>query len=214
MYHLVSGLDDLAKQICPSQPHDLEFHASHMMAGKGFWRSIRPKDARRAHIRQALAECHKLRGDWALFGVVVEKAAVSPRDPVEFAFEHLCARFDEFLKRQYKKGNNQRGLMIMDKSAAETGLQNLAYSFRIEGHRQSQLKNQADVPMFVDSRATRAIQFADIVSYALFQKYERGNTEFFDVISDSFDQTGGIVHGLLHQHSGKTPCDCPSCFTR
>ncbi|TNF20443.1 MAG: DUF3800 domain-containing protein [Rhodobacteraceae bacterium] len=214
VHYLTSGLDDLAKQICPQDHEQLEFHGSHMLPGKGFWRSIRDKDERRKHIRNALAECRKLRGTWALFGVVVEKAAISPEDPIEFAFEQICSRFDAFLKRQFRMGNKQRGLIILDKSTRETRLQALATEFGKSGHRYGILHSLADVPMFVDSAATRAIQFADLVSYALWQKFERGDDQFFNVIGDSFDAEGGVVHGLLHRKSPTVFCDCPYCLTR
>lgn len=178
VYHINKALDELAERICPDQPGKLEFHGSHMLPGKGFWRSIRSKEDRRKNIRHALATCRELQGTWGLFGVVVEKSAVSPEDPIEFAFEQICARFDSFLKRQYRQKNNQRGLMILDKSTRETRLQSLATEFRNDGHRYGVLRNLADVPMFVDSNATRLIQFADLVSYALWQRFERNDPEF------------------------------------
>ena len=131
VHYLNQARDELAARIYPEDPEALEFHGSHMLPGKGVWRSFRDKAERRTYIRQALETCRVLRGDWALFGMVIEKRSVSPHDP-------MCL-----------------------------------------------------------------IQFADLTAYALFQKYERHNTEFFDVIKADFDSSGGIVHGLLHQHSGK-----------
>lgn len=214
VYHLNKALDAYAAEILPSEPNRLEFHGSHMLPGKGFWRSIRDPRIRRTHIRRALAQCQVLQGTWGLFGVVVEKAAITPEDPIEFAFEQISARFDAFLKREYRQGNNQRGLMILDKSTRETRLQTLATEFRNDGHRYGVLRNLADVPMCVDSEATRPIQFADLVSYALWRKFEKGDSEFFDVISGDFDQEGGVDHGLLHRTSDREPCDCPYCQTR
>lgn len=214
IYYLSRGLDELAKAICPQDHEALEFHGSHMLSGKGFWSSIRDKSERAAHIRHALEECMKLQGKWTLFGVVVEKAEVSPEDPIEFAFEQICTRFDAFLKRQYQQRNKQRGLIILDKHTKETRLQTLANKFVKSGHRYGQLRNLVDVPMFVDSSATRLIQFADLVSYALWRKFERGDAMFFDVIKGAFDSEGGVVHGLLHKKSQQQPCDCPYCTTR
>lgn len=214
VHFLNSGLDDLARKICPQDPDLLEFHGSHMLPGKGFWRSIRDRTDRRKHILHALAECRKLVGNWALFGVVVDKRVVSPEDPVEFAFEQICSRFDAFLKREFRKGNKQRGLIILDKSTRETRLQGLATEFGKSGHRYGILHSLADVPMFVDSGATRAIQYADLVSYALWQKFEKGDDAFFGVIDDAFDAEGGVVHGLFHRKHPDEFCDCPYCSTR
>lgn len=214
VFHINKAMDELAERIYSEDPAKLEFHGSHMFAGKGFWRSIKEKNQRKTHIRHALATCRELHGPWALFGVVVEKADVSPEDPIEFAFEQICSRFDAFLKRAHRNGNSQRGLMIFDKSTRETRLQALARDFRTEEHRYGTTRNIADVPMFVDSEATRLIQYADLVSYALWHKFEKGNSEFFDIIADDFDAEGGVVHGLLHKHSERADCDCPYCATR
>lgn len=213
VHFLNSRLDKLAEEIAPQEPRSLEFHGSHMIPGKGFWRSI-PKGDRRKHLRHALAAARALKGKWALFGVVVDKQAASPEDPIELAFEQLCSRFDAFLKREFRRGNKQRGLMILDKSTRETRLQSLAVEFKDVGHRWGVMHSVADVPLFVDSQATRAIQYADLVSYALWQKFERGDDEFFRVIDDAFDTEGGVVHGLLHKKARDEFCDCPYCVSR
>lgn len=57
-------------------------------------------------------------------------------------------------------------------------------------------RNLAEVPVFLDSRASRLIQLADLVAYSVFQKFERGDTRFFDIITHRFDAVGGVVHGL------------------
>jgi hypothetical protein len=214
VHYLSTALDRLAESIYPEDPDLLAFHGSHMLPGKGIWRSIKNKATRRDAICNALATCRDLRGHWALFGVVVEKVSISGQDPVEFAFEQIVARFDTFLKRQFHKGDKQRGLIILDKSTMETRLQTLARDFRKNGHSWGDLVNLADVPMFVDSSETRAVQFADLVSYSLWQRFERGDAAFFDVVKDAFDTEGGVVHGLLHKALPGTACDCPYFRTR
>ncbi len=195
-------LNTLAEEIAPANPLELEFHANHMLNGKGFWRSIKSKNERRSRLAQSLAIADKLQGKWALFGAVIEKAAVSPDEPLEFAFEQLCSRFDRFLSRLHRKNNTQRGLLILDKSTMETRLQRLARDFRLSGHRWGQLRNFVDVPFFVDSKATRAIQYADMVAYALWRKYEKDDPEFFTIIETAFDAEGGVRHGLFLKMTG------------
>ncbi len=214
VHFLGKGLDALASEICPTDPRQLEFHGNHMWSGKGFWRSLRDKSQRRKHIVSALATSRKLQGIWCLFGVVIDKESVSPRDPIEIAFEQICSRFDQFLKRRYRAGDRQRGLIILDKSSQETRLQGLAADFKVLGHKWGVMHSVVDVPMFVDSKATRHIQFADLVSYALWQKFEHGNAEFLNEIDTAFDTEGGIVHGLLHMKAKGEYCDCPYCATR
>ena len=215
VHFLSKAMDALAATICPSDPDALEFHGSHILPGKGFWRSVPDRSARRGHIAAALATAGQLRGHWAVFGVVIEKAAVSGEDPIEYAFEAILARFDNFLKREHnKKGNTHRGLIILDKSTRETRLQNLSRDLRKHGHRWGTLANLADVPMFVESTATRAVQYADLVSYALWQKFEHGDPAFYDVIAKDFDSEGAVVDGLHHKALAPAACDCLDCLSR
>lgn len=212
--HLERALDAVAERTGLAEPEALELHGNQMLPGTKKWRAIPSREKRRRVIVEALEATSVLRGHWAMFGIVANKAAVSPRDPVEFAFEQLCSRFDQFLARQKQDGKVQRGLMILDRSTRETRLQELAATFRRDGHRWGRLRNIVDVPFFVDSRATRAIQFADLVTYALWRRFEQGDNEFFDLIRDRFDAVGGIVHGLLHERYADASCDCPYCVSR
>ena len=66
----------------------------------------------------------------------------------------------------------------------------------MDGHEWGKLRNMADVPVFVDSQATRLIQLADLVAYAIFRKYEKGDSQFYDIIERKFDYYGGVQHGL------------------
>ena len=211
------GLDNLAADVANRlnnpTPGTLEFHGNPIRKGAGWWRKMKPED-RRSVITDALLTARALRGQWELFGVVVDKAALSPNDPIEYAFEQICSRFDKFLQRLYHAGNAQRGLIILDKSSQETRLQSLATEFRTFGHSWGVTRNLVDVPLFVDSRATRLIQYADLVSYAMWRKYEHGDCEFFGAISGRFDSEGGIVHGLHHFRNLADPCDCPDCAPR
>lgn len=202
IHFLQRNMDNLAAQIDPEEPHSLEFHASHIMTGKGRWRRINDKAALRGHLSSGLHCINDIQGKWVLFGIVVEKAAVSPQDALEYAFEQICSRFDQFLERQNNnlrpenRRQKQRGLLVFDKSAKETRLQNLTKEFRRNGHRWGRLRNFVDVPFFVDSEATRAIQYADMVAYALWRKYEKNDPAFFEIIKTGFDAFGGVRHGL------------------
>ena len=196
------------------RPDKLELHGNQILSGSGRWRTLKlSREKRRDTIRTGLEISERLvPNQWRLFGVVVDKHALSPKDPIEYAFEQLCYRFDLFLTRLHHQGNTQRGLIILDKSAQETRLQSLASEFRAHGQgRRGVVRNLADVPLFVDSRATRCIQYADLVAYAMWRKFEKGDGEFFDVIADSFDSEGGVVHGLHHFKRFDDPCDCPVC---
>jgi hypothetical protein len=195
-FFLEQALDRVAAEFRAADPKHLELHGNAMLAGRGFWRGV-PRLERRRGIADALQTISAVHGSSRLFAAVIEKAAVSPEDPVEVAFEEIASRFDRFLLRRHRDGDSQRGLIVLDKSTMETRLQALATEFRFVGHRTGRLTNLADVPFFVDSRASRLIQYADLVSYALWRRYERDDPEFFDIIADRFDREGGTVHGLF-----------------
>lgn len=149
--------------------------------------------------------------DVRLFAVAVHKASVSPEDPMERAFEQICNRFDRFLGRLHKQSNTQRGLIVLDETSYETSLQGLARNFSEFGHRWGRIYNLAEVPLFVDSRATRLIQYADLIAYAVRRYYDQGDSTFFDVISGAFDASGGVVHGLSHVLASSQDCGCLVC---
>lgn len=214
IWHLEQWLESVATRTALPEPETLEFHGNEMLSGTKRWRALRGKERRAAVIIEALGGFGDLKGRAVLFGIVVHKAAISPRDPIEFAFEQLCMRFDHFLRRTKRDEQAQRGLIVVDRSTRETRLQSLVTEFRRRGHQWGMLRNVVDVPFFVDSKATRAIQFADLVSYALWRRFEKNDDQFFSVIRSHFDQTGGVVHGLLHERYADSSCDCPYCASR
>ena len=145
----------------------------------------------------------------------MDKQAVAPADPVEHAFEEICNRFNLLLKRIWDRdGEAQRGLVVMDESSYENTLQGLARRFRERGTRWGNLRNLAEVPMFVDSEASRIIQLADLLAWAVWRRYEQSDTRYFDPIVPRFDAAGGVIHGLVHFRSPSSECTCPACLSR
>ena len=96
----------------------------------------------------------------------------------------------------------------------ETTLQKMSIEFRTQGTRWDSIRHLADTPFFVDSRASRVIQPADHVAYAVFRQYHAGDTQYFDRISSKFDAEGGVVHGLVHKEHDCRDCMCIACFSR
>jgi hypothetical protein len=148
-----------------------------------------------------------------LFGIALEKATTS--DPLGRAFEEICNRCDLFLRRLHSRGDTQRGLIIFDESRYENSLQTLLAEYRSLGTRfGGTVKNFADVPFFANSKATRLLQLADLVAYAVFRRYERGDTRLLDKIILKFDTDDGVIHGLVHLARSSGTCTCPACLTR
>jgi hypothetical protein len=191
-------LNAIAERFAPATPHAVELHGSPMRSGREGWKA-HPLADRLAAIREALqigvADHHPK--SVRLFGAVIRKAALPGDDPVTHAFEQLSNRFDLYLKRlHHKHGDPQRGLMLFDKSSTEQRIQTLAREFKYTGHGWGKTSNYAEVPVFLDSRASRLIQLADLVAFALFRHFEHQDDSFFSVIQDCFDAEGGVVHGL------------------
>ena len=187
-------LDKIAARFNQQDPNSVELHGAPMLAGRKFWRKFQKEDR-----LQAIKDALKLIDGrhYRIIASVVKKSQISPEDPVHFTFQQLITRFDHYLSRLHVHfDNTQRGLVIFDKTSKEAPIQALATCFKFDGHEWGNLRNMAEVPVFVDSQATRLIQLADLVAYALFRKYEQGDNQFFEIIERKFDYFGGVQHGL------------------
>ncbi len=194
-FWIASELDKIAARFNPADPASVELHGNPMHSGKGIFRQF-PKEVRLQAIEDALKIFLASHPSNRLFASVVDKALISPVDPVEYAFEQLASRFDHYLTRLHKSGNTQRGVILFDKSTYETTLQALATDFRTIGHSWGVLRNLSEVPLFMDSKASRLIQLADLIAYSIYRHYERGDSDLFSLIQNGFDAEGGIAHGL------------------
>ncbi|MEN3330742.1 MAG: hypothetical protein V7641_107 [Blastocatellia bacterium] len=194
-YWIAQELDKIATRFNPADPADVELHGNPMHTGKGIFRRFTKADRIKA-IEDALKIFLRSHPSNRLFASVVNKASISPADPVEFAFEQLASRFDQYLTRLHKANDTQRGVILFDKSTYETTLQSLATDFRTIGHKWGIIRNFSEVPLFLDSKASRLIQLADLIAYVTFRYYESGDDRFFPIIKNRFDSEGGITHGL------------------
>ena len=216
IYHLISETDQFVSTLGVGPVHDVELHASVMANGsKAPWKGRMVRKDRLATIEKGLDLLKNANRSVTAFAVVVDKQAVSPDDPVERAFEEICNRFNLFLGRLWNRKREQhRGLVVMDKSHYEETLQGLARRFRDQGTRWGNLRNLAEVPLFVDSTASRLIQIADLLAWAVWRRYEHADTRYFDRIVRRFDTEGGVIHGLVHFKPPTEQCMCPACLSR
>lgn len=219
IFHLIKSIDEFVESLGLGPPEEIELHASVIANGKAKpWKGV-PRKKRLQIIEEALATILPNHRSCKLFAVAVHKEQRAPNDPVEYAFEEICNRFNLQLHRVYNRERAsegaQRGLVLMDKSENyESALQNLARKFRIQGTRWGNLRNMAEVPLFVDSEASRIVQIADLVAWAVWRRYEYQDTRYFDKIVSHFDSEGGVLHGLVHMRPNGENCLCPACMSR
>lgn len=219
-------------------PEDLELHAAEMRNARPPARSrnvkrvspwaLLQRNDRLNCLRQAYRRIATFRPSdpdlpVALFGVVLDlhfHQALSTVEREQFAYEVILNKFDVMLKRQRQAGGiSNRGLVIHDRRVvAEKDIQEWTRDWQVAAGTVGQLRNLADVPLFADSRASRLIQAADLVSYALYRHYDPGrkNADYVNTLWNAFDSADGAMHGVVHftPSFGAGSCQCKPCQGR
>jgi len=214
-YWFTQQLDDLAAKIDSADPKAVEFHASEIFSGRiAPWNKFHKKEDRIEIIKKVLNIVKNSYDQNSLFACVVHKPSYPKRDPMEMAFEDLCSRFNLRVGRIFKtSGEAQKGIIVLDESSYETSLQKMANVFICSGTRWGTLRDLAEVPLFANSKVSRLIQVADHIAYAVYRRYEVGDTSYLDIIISKFDSENGRLHGLAHKTS-EPGCMCPACMSR
>ncbi len=204
----------IAERINPTNPSGIEFHAAECFRGTNTpWKQME-REERISTIKRVLSKLDDAR-QCPLFGCAIHKASFHDQDPVRLAFEDLSSRFNLYLEHLSTNGNPARGMIVIDKSSYELGLQSLASEIRRTGNRWgNQNRNICEVPLFVDSKSSRLIQLADHIAYAIFRRYSQNDLNYYNVIENKFYQLDGVIHGLAHKQLGRHTCTCPACITR
>lgn len=205
--HWLEGqIDPIALRFSAANPRDIEFHGSPMRSGKDEWKGVPPQ----ARV-QAVVDILTLLADQQLklkvYACVIEKRLFAPNDILARSFEDIANCFDGFLRSQYLKKNPQRGLVILDKSSYEEKIQTLSHVFKHIGHDNGRLRNFAEVPLFLDSKASRLIQMADLIAYWIFRYFQSGDARGFELIKPHFSRYGGpgaMVSGLCQHVTPET----------
>lgn len=213
-HFLSSSADGIQNKHFPGSP-PIDFHAQHIRAGKGFWRS--QEKAVREQVLQDLGDV--LSNSYSsvrLFAAVVEKTAkLHGENAVKVATEQVCKRFDTLLKRRLKEDDAQRGLIVFAESHYEQRAKVWVKGFRELGTQWGLLHSLCDIPYFAPAKESRLLQLADYVAHGLFLLYEKQDSSLIKEIVKKFDQADGTLHGLVHvsDHRG-AGCNCPACYSR
>jgi Protein of unknown function (DUF3800) len=215
---------------------DFELHGAEMRNAKPpASRAHRPAspwaDVPRAHRLAALLAAYRVLADFrpsdselptALFGVVIDRRFRSGRPVVDrerFAYEVLLNKFDVLLKRTRRTLDSTRGLVIHDRRIiAERDIQKWTRQWQRAAGTLPRLRNLADVPLFADSRASRLLQAADLVSYGLYRHYDpvRIGADYAETLWRRVDTVDGAMHGCVHftPSYGSGTCACVPCANR
>jgi hypothetical protein len=215
-FFLSQEVDRLQEKHFPGRP-PIEFHASHIRNGKGFWRNVEP-DIRKLILQDLAQVIVKANNPGVtLFSAVVEKdASLYGEDAVKSATEQVCKRFDTFLTRRANEHNDrQRGLLVFAESHYQQRAKIWVRGFRDLGTQWGVLKNLSDIPYFASTRESRLLQLADYISHSMFLLYERNDPSLAMSILPRIDQKDGKLHGLVHISKNKgSACNCPTCSSR
>jgi hypothetical protein len=205
--HWLEGqIDPVAARFNTINPRDIELHGSPMRSGKDGWKGVPPQDRVQAVVDILNLLSNRQLG-LRVYACVIEKKLLNPNDILATAFEDVASCFDDYLRSLYYKGDPQRGIVILDKSNYEEKIQSLSHVFKHIGHAAGQLRNFAEVPLFLDSKASRLIQMADLVAYWIFRHYESGDSRGYDLIRPylaRFGPANAFVSGLKERVTVQT----------
>lgn len=154
----------------------------------------------------------------AVFGAIVERKHRRFKQADEKAYDHVLHRFDDMLQRRNRTAPaQQRGVILHDaRQKMEKPLQQWARRWQGTGAR---LDHLAQVPVFADSKASRLLQTADFVAYAIYRHYSadaRDPTRAAALWPLADTLPDGRMHGVIHltPDFGGKGCPCPPCASR
>ena len=219
-----SRINPIAERFSPQEPSAIEFHGSPMYSAKDDWAGIAPVERVQALVDVlSLLENHQLK--LRVFASVIEKSTMQQDQILERSYEAIAHQFDQYLADMWTKHNDpQRGLVVCDKASYEQKLQALSSLFKHKGHALGRLRNFAEVPLFLDSKASRLIQLADLIAYWIFRYYQSKDARGFQLIEPAIlrraKQRVGLVasvtpateQALANIQPHKYPFPTPTAF--
>lgn len=179
---LESRINPIAERFSPHDPSSIEFHGSPMYSAKDDWAGVPPADRVQALV-DVLSLLSNPQLQLRVFASVIERSTTPHDQILERSFEAVAHQFDQYLADMWiRRRDPQRGLVVCDKASYEQKLQALSSLFKHQGHALGRLRNFAEVPLFLDSKASRLIQMADLIAYWIFRYYQSKDDRGFRLI--------------------------------
>ena len=170
----------------------LELHAAPMRDRKEGREQFSPADrAQGAADVPRLLDGPQIKA--SVFAAVIEKSQILRTvDILPYCFEVLVTKVDDFLAYKYqKRGEQACGIFVPDcKQALEEANMQALHHIKHLGRGNGRLRNFAEVPMFLDSKASRLIQLADSICYWIYRRYESQDDRGWQLIQPHFASLG------------------------
>ena len=198
-YQFTRAVDRILRETLPRASR-LELHASAIWAGREEWGGIEERVRRGLldNVYQHLAHWTSPRRTAPVFfACAIDKQSfMHTRDIQQLAHEEVFGRVNSLMRRLHLSGESHRLLVIADNSSYERLLQALVPRWKAQGSRTSTLDSLIEVPLYVDSKASRLVQAADFVAWAVAQAYENNKGKYLTLLRPRFDHFDGVEHGL------------------
>ena len=169
----------------------------------------------RTQLVHEVARCVAGWGFARIFSENIDKLYFDPvrthRTVNEQAFEQVVSRFELFLENM-ESINNERSLGILVHDNNETVARKhtaLMRSFLSQGTLWTTVNHIIETPLFVDSKLTRMVQIADLISYAFRRYHENQEADLMRQLLPRAHRSDGIAVGIRHYTS--QPCGCEVC---
>lgn len=168
-------------------------------------------------LKNGLPQCER---PPVLFAVAPHRPTARYPNLYERAYEEVFARCNGFIGRLASAGDRHRAIAISDESKhLEAPLQQVMRQWRVggasTGARIGKMESYAEVPLFVDSKASRLIQLADFVAYWTHRAYMFGDDAVLNDLVPAFDAGDDHrLHGLVHLVGNYRSCNCVACRSR
>lgn len=214
---LTGQLENIAAKINPKNSKSIELHAAVIWTGREEpWESLcKSHEDKKNKIKEILNCANNTPENVVCLATAIHKSSFDGEDYVQKAYEDISSRFHQYIKKRNKLADkSEKGIIIIDKSSGESGMQSLSLEIREKGNKWGiNTRNIIEVPLFVDSKASRIIQLADHIAYAVFRRYDQEDLTYYNVIQNKFDKSETEIFGLCHLTKDKN-CTCPYCITK